>query len=381
MGPLKGIKIVEMVGIGPAPHCCMLLSDMGAEVIRIDRPGGNKVGGTNRAAVLNRGRKSIAIDIKTEAGSETTLRLIDQADGLVEGFRPGVMERLGLGPDLCLSRNPALVYGRMTGWGQSGPLASVAGHDINYIALSGALASIGDQERGPVPPLNLIGDFGGGGMMLAFGMVCGLLEARGSGQGQVIDASMLEGSALLMAGIFMSRNSGSWNRPRGENWLDGGAPFYCTYQCADGEWICIGSIEPQFYKLLRDTLELIDPLWDRQWDQAAWPEQKRRLRDIFRTRSRAEWTELMGQLDICFAPVMNLEEVLDHPHTRERDVFLSSDGNIEPAPAPRFSRTPPAIQSPPARPGEHNDEVLSAWGFQDSEIAGLRDAGVLADPA
>ena len=381
MGPLKGIKIIEMVGIGPAPHCCMLLSDMGAEVIRIDRPGGNKVGGTNRAAVLNRGRKSIAIDIKTEAGSETTLRLIDQADGLVEGFRPGVMERLGLGPDLCLSRNPALVYGRMTGWGQSGPLASVAGHDINYIALSGALASIGDQERGPVPPLNLIGDFGGGGMMLAFGMVCGLLEARGSGQGQVIDASMLEGSALLMAGIFMSRNSGSWNRPRGENWLDGGAPFYCTYQCADGEWICIGSIEPQFYKLLRDTLELIDPLWDRQWDQAAWPEQKRRLRDIFRTRSRAEWTELMGQLDICFAPVMNLEEVLDHPHTRERDVFLSSDGNIEPAPAPRFSRTPPAIQSPPARPGEHNDEVLSAWGFQDSEIAGLRDAGVLADPA
>ncbi len=256
MGPLKGIRIVEMVGIGPAPHCCMLLSDMGAEIIRIDRPGGNRVGGTNRAAVLNRGRKSIAIDIKTPEGVATALRLIDQADGLVEGFRPGVMERLGLGPDLCIERNEKLIFGRMTGWGQDGPLALVAGHDINYIALSGALASIGDQERGPVPPLNLVGDFGGGGMMLAFGMVCGLLEAKGSGKGQVIDASMLEGSALLMAGIFMAKNSGTWTHPRGENWLDGGAAFYGTYRCADGEWVGIGSLEPQFYGLLRETLGL-----------------------------------------------------------------------------------------------------------------------------
>ena len=381
MGPLQGIRIVEMVGIGPAPHCCMLLSDMGAEVIRIDRPGGNRIGGTNRSAILNRGRKSIAIDIKTSDGVATALRLIAQADGLVEGFRPGVMERLGLDPDTCLAENPALVYGRMTGWGQTGPLAPVAGHDINYIALSGALASIGDQERGPVPPLNLIGDFGGGGMMLAFGMVCGLLEARNSGQGQVIDAAMLEGSALLMAGIFMSRNSGNWNRPRGENWLDGGAPFYGTYECADGEWICIGSIEPQFYGELREILDLSDPVWDRQWDQEAWPEQKRRLQAIFRTRTRAEWTGIMGHTDICFAPVLNLDEVLDHPHTRERGVFVSPDDQLQPAPAPRFSRTPGAIQAPPARPGEHNDEVLSAWGFEADEVAALRTAGVLADPA
>ena len=380
MGPLQGIKIVEMVGIGPVPHCCMLLSDMGAEIIRIDRPGGNRVGGTNRAAVLNRGRKSVALDIKTAQGVETTLRLIDRADGLVEGFRPGVMERLGLGPELCLARNEKLIVGRMTGWGQDGPLASVAGHDINYIALSGALASIGDQERGPVPPLNLIGDFGGGGMMLAFGMVCGLLEARGSGKGQVIDASMLEGSALLMAGIFLAKNSGSWEHPRGENWLDGGAAFYGTYQCADGEWICIGSLEPQFYALLRETLGLTDPLWDRQWDHDAWPEQKRRLSAIFATKSRAAWTEIMGQIDICFAPVMNLDEVMDHPHTKARGVYVAPDGNVQPAPAPRFSRTPPEIQSPPAKPGEHNDEVLASWGFDVGEIAALRDAAVLADP-
>lgn len=380
MGPLKGIKIVEMVGIGPAPHCCMLLSDMGAEIIRIDRPGGNRVGGTNRAAILNRGRKSVALDMKTPEGVDTALRLIDQADGLVEGFRPGVMERLGLGPDPCLERNGKLVYGRMTGWGQDGPLASVAGHDINYIALSGALASIGDQERGPVPPLNLVGDFGGGGMMLAFGMVCGLLEAKGSGAGQVIDASMLEGSALLMAGIFLAKNSGTWNHPRGENWLDGGAAFYGTYKCADGEWICIGSLEPQFFGLLRETLGLTDPLWDRQWDHDAWPEQKRRLSEIFATKTRAEWDRIMGRIDICFAPVMNLDEVMDHPHTKARGVYVAPDGNVQPAPAPRFSRTPPEIQSPPARPGEHNDEVLAAWGFDFTEIKALRDAAVLADP-
>ena len=217
-------------------------------------------------------------------------------------------------------------------------------------------------------------------MMLAFGMVCGLLEARASGLGQVIDASMLEGSALLMAGIFMSKASGSWNRPRGENWLDGGAPFYDTYECADGEWICIGSIEPQFYQLLRETLDLSDSIWDRQWDQDAWPEQKRQLRAIFRTGTRAEWTERMGRIDLCFAPVMNLDEVLDHPHTRERGVFVSPDGHVQPAPAPRFSRTAPAIQSPPARPGEHNDEALTAWGFASEEVARLRRDGVLADP-
>ncbi len=380
MGPLNGTKIIELVGIGPAPHACMLLSDMGAEIIRIDRPGGNKVGGRDRAAILNRGRKSLALDLKSTEGTQTALRLIDQADGLIEGFRPGVMERLGLGPETCISRNQKLVYGRITGWGQDGPLASVAGHDINYIALSGALASIGNQESGPVPPLNLVGDFGGGGMMLAFGMVCGLLETRSSGHGQIIDASMLEGSALLMAGIFLSKNSGTWNRPRGENWLDGGAAFYGTYKCSDGQWICIGCIEPQFFQLLRETLNLTDSLWDRQWDHTAWPEQKRRLANIFATKTRLEWTQIMGQLDVCFAPVMNLDEVMEHPHTKERNVYVNSDGFIQPSPAPRFSRTKESIQSPPAKPGEHNDEILEAWGFTEEEIGSLRQASIITDP-
>jgi len=284
MGPLQGIKIVEIVGIGPAPHCCMILSDMGAEIIRIDRPGGNKVGGTDEAAILNRGRKSIALDLKTTEGVNTARRLIRQADGLVEGFRPGVMERIGLGPEVCLDDNKKLIYGRMTGWGQDGPLSGVAGHDINYIALAGALGAIGDKERGPIPPLNLIGDFGGGGMMLAFGVVCGILESKNSGKGQIIDASMLEGSALLMAGVLMAKNSGTWNYPRGENWLDGGAAFYGTYECSDGEWICIGSLEPQFYNLLREKLELKESIWDKQWDHDSWPEQKRLLSEKFKRK-------------------------------------------------------------------------------------------------
>ena len=378
-GPLAGIRIVELAGIGPAPHCCMLLSDMGAEVIRIDRPGGNPVGGTDRNAVLNRGRKSVAFDLKQPTATAAVLRLVEQADGLVEGFRPGVMERLGLGPETCLERNPKLVYGRVTGWGQDGPLARVAGHDINYIALAGALGAIGDAERGPVPPLNLVGDFGGGGMMMAFGMACGLIEAARSGSGQVIDAAMLDGSALLMAGIFQSRASGLWNHPRGENWLDGGAPFYAPYRCADDRWICIGSIEPQFYRLLCELLELSGPLWSRQWDREAWPEQKRQLTAVFARRTRAEWTRLLGTRDICFAPVMDIEEVAEHPHTRERGVFVESDGWLQPAPAPRFERTPGRIQSPPPRPGEHNDDVLSRWGFDDGEIARLRTEEALVD--
>ena len=378
-GPLAGIRIVELAGIGPAPHCCMLLSDMGAEVVRIDRPGGNRVGGTDRRAILNRGRKSVALDLKQPDAVSTVLRLVEQADGLVEGFRPGVMERLGLGPDECLARNPGLVYGRMTGWGQDGPLARVAGHDINYIALSGALGAIGDQDRGPVPPLNLVGDFGGGGMMMAFGMTCGLIEAARSGQGQVIDAAMLEGSALLMAGIFQSRASGLWDQPRGQNWLDGGAPFYAPYRCADDRWICIGSIEPQFFQLLCELLDLGGPVWSRQWDRSAWPEQKRQLEQVFITRTRDEWTQLLGSRDICFAPVMDIDEVLEHPHTRERGVFVERDGHLQPAPAPRFARTPGRIQASPPRPGEHNDDVLARWGFDSDEIARLRSAGALTD--
>ena len=381
MGPLKGIKIVEMVGIGPAPHCCMILSDMGAEIIRIDRPGGNKVGGTNEAAILNRGRKSIALDLKTSEGVATTRRLIQKADAVVEGFRPGVMERLGLAPELCLKDNEKLVFGRMTGWGQNGPLSKVAGHDINYIALAGALGAIGDKERGPVPPLNLIGDFGGGGMMLAFGIVCGILESRTSGKGQVIDASMLEGSALLMAGILMAKNSGTWGHPRGENWLDGGAAFYGTYQCADDEWICIGSLEPQFYNLLRETLKLKEPIWDRQWDHDSWPEQKRLLSEKFKKKTRSEWTSIMGELDICFAPVLNLDELMDHPHNKARSVFIKTDGNVQPSPAPRFSRTPGQIQHPAVKPGENNDEILEKWGFTKLEIKNLRNNSILHDPS
>ena len=380
MGPLKGIKLVEMVGIGPVPHCCMLLADMGAEIIRIDRPGGNKLGGRDEAAILNRGRQSVALDLKTSRGVETALKLISKADGIIEGFRPGVMERLGLGPNVCLERNDRLVYGRMTGWGQDGPLANVAGHDINYIALAGALGSIGDQERGPVPPLNLVGDFGGGGMMLAFGMVCGLLETKSSGKGQVIDAAMLEGSALLMAGVLLSKNSGSWESPRGENWLDGGAPFYNTYQCIDEEWICIGCIEPQFYALLREQLKLEDELWDQQWDRKLWPLQKKLLKNIFNKKTRTDWGNILGDLDVCFAPVLNLDEIMDHPHNKARGVFLAPGGNIQPAPAPRFSRTPGTIQSPPVRPGENNSEALERWGFEKNEIEALRNDRIISDP-
>ncbi|MAI98138.1 MAG: carnitine dehydratase [Nisaea sp.] len=382
MGPLKGLKIIEMVGIGPAPHGCMMLADMGAEIIRVDRPGGNALGGSSRGAVLNRGRKSIALDLKKPAAVEAVLKLIENADGLVEGFRPGVMERLGLGPEVCLARNPRLVFGRMTGWGQDGPLAKRAGHDINYIALTGALDSIGDQERGPVPPLNLVGDFGGGGMMLAFGMVCGLLEAKSSGKGQVVDAAMVDGAAALMAGIYSAKGVGRWpNRPRGENWLDGGAHFYGSYECADGNWICIGSIEPQFYALLRQTLGLDGAEWDDQWTPEGWPALKQKLVDIFKTKSRAEWTEIMGDTDICFAPVMAMDEVLDHPHIAARQTFIHADDVLQPAPAPRFSRTAPEIQSSPAFAGEHNDEVLSAWGFADADIAALKAKGALADPS
>ena len=290
------------------------------------------------------------------------------------------MERLGVGPEVCLERNDKLVYGRMTGWGQDGPLANVAGHDINYIALAGALGSIGDQERGPVPPLNLVGDFGGGGMMLAFGMVCGLLETKSSGKGQVIDAAMLEGSALLMAGVLLSKNSGSWEDPRGQNWLDGGAPFYNTYQCKDDEWICIGCIEPQFYALLREQLKLEDELWDQQWDRKLWPLQKKLLKNIFNKKTRTDWGNILGDLDVCLAPVLNLDEIMDHPHNKARGVFLAPGGNIQPAPAPRFSRTPGIIQSPPARPGENNSEALRRWGFEENEIEELRNNRIISDP-
>jgi alpha-methylacyl-CoA racemase len=374
MGPLQGIKVVELAGIGPGPFCAMMLSDMGAEVIRVDRLRAKGTGSTRD--VYLRGRRSVAVDLKHPDGVATVLRLIEQADALIEGFRPGVMERLGLGPDVCLSRNPRLVYGRMTGWGQTGPLKDAAGHDINYIALSGALHALGRKGEKPVPPLNLLGDFGGGGMLLAFGIVCGLLEARQSGQGQVIDAAMTDGVAALMAIIYQLKAAGRWSNQRESNMLDGGAHFYNTYECADGKYVAIGSIEPQFYALLLEKCGLTDdPAFQNQMSQ--WPELKARMTTLFKTKTRAQWCELMEGSDVCFAPVLDLDEAPQHPHNRARATFVERDGVIQPAPAPRFSRTAPAIQSQSAIAGEHTEEVLTAWGFTAAEIAALQQAGAI----
>lgn len=376
-GPLAGIRVVEFAGIGPGPFCAMMLADMGAEVIRIDRTGADPepVPGSQ---VVNRGRRSVALDLKRPEGRDTALRLLDRADALVEGFRPGVMEKLGLGPEVVLARQPKLVYGRMTGWGQNGPLALAAGHDINYIALSGVLHSIGRPGAPPVPPINLVGDYGGGGMLLAFGIVCGLLEARGSGRGQVVDAAMVEGSALLMSLIYGLRAAGLWSNRAGTNLLDGGAHFYDAYECADGRYVAVGSIEPHFYALLLEKTGLAaDPEFSAQMDRSRWPELKRRLADVIRTRSRDQWCELMEGTDVCFAPVLDLDEAPRHPHNRARETFVDLRGVTQPAPAPRFSRTPGRIAGPPPRVGEHSAEVLVDWGFSSAEVEGLRAAGVI----
>lgn len=368
VGPLKGIKVVEIASIGPGPFCAMMLADMGADVIRIERKGVSP-SRERRFNVLARGRHSIALDLKTERGVTLVLKLVEQADALIEGFRPGVMERLGLGPDVCRARNKRLVYGRMTGWGQSGPLRDTAGHDINYIALSGALHSIGFAGGGPVPPLNLVGDFGGGGAMLAFGIVCGILEARRSGQGQVVDAAMTEGAALLMSPIYGLHAEGSWSNERGRNLLDSGAHFYNTYQCADGEWIAIGSIEPQFYALLLEKAGLPD-LSDRaQMDRTAWPELKEKLATVFKTRTRGEWCELMEGIDVCFAPVLSMDEAPKHAHNVARRAFVELDGVVQPAPAPRFSRTGPEIR---VISDEEREEALKNWNLNSSEIDEVR---------
>ena len=383
MGPLQGIRLVEIAGIGPGPFAAMVLSDMGAEIVRIDRPSG-KVGGTAgrmdpKQNVLNRGRRSIAIDLKKPEGVQTVLRLVKQADGLIEGFRPGVMERLGLGPDACFAVNPTLVYGRMTGWGQDGPLARVAGHDLNYIALSGVLHAIGRKGGKPVPPLNLIGDFGGGGMLLAFGMVCGLLETSRSGKGQVVDAAMVDGASLLMAMPFAFFAAGLWEDRRGVNILDSGAHFYEVYETADGKYVSIGSIEPRFYKELLEKTGLTgDPEFARQMDQSMWPRLKERLTMIFRQKTRDEWCEIMEGSDLCFAPVMSLAEAPTHHHLKARETFVTRDGVSQPAPAPRFSRTPPEIQTSPPTPGEHSREALADWGFSEREIDDLEAADAVS---
>ena len=362
MGPLKGLKVVEMAGIGPGPFCAMLLADMGADIVRIDRKGGGSSFGPDYN-ILNRGRRSIALDLKKPEDVEIALQLIGKADALIEGFRPGVMERLGLGPEVCLERNPDLVYGRMTGWGQDGPLAHAAGHDINYIALIGALHAIGNANQGPVPPLNLVGDFGGGALYLAFGLMCALHEARISGQGQVVDVAMTDGAAHLMAMMYSLKDSGMWTDHRGTNVLDGGAHFYGTFECADGGWVAIGSIEPQFYALLLEKTGASDPMFEDQMDQACWPDLKSRLADIFRSKTRDEWCDIMEGSDVCFAPVLAMSEAPDHPHNRARGTFVERDGVVQPAPAPRFSRTEAELSRGPPTPGQHSAEILEEWGI------------------
>ncbi|NOT54758.1 MAG: CoA transferase [Deltaproteobacteria bacterium] len=379
MGVLSGYKIVEFAGIGPAPMCAMLLSDMGAEVLRIDRAEDANLGIPTEAkyGVLNRGRRSVAIDLKKKEGAEVALKLIAKADALIEGFRPKVMERLGLGPDVCLARNPKLVFGRMTGWGQDGPLAHAAGHDINYIALTGALHSIGRKGEAPVPPLNLVGDFGGGGVYLALGVVAGILEAQKSGKGQVIDVAMTDGASSLMAAIYGLRAAGRWSDVRGENILDTGAHYYDVYETSDKKYISIGSIEPKFYADLLRLSGLQHEELPRQQDRQAWPALKERVAKIFKTKTREEWCTIMEGSDVCFAPVLSLEEAPRHPHNRERGTFVEIDGVIQPAPAPRFARTPSAIQRPPAAPGAHTDEALGDWGFSATELAQLHGNGTI----
>jgi alpha-methylacyl-CoA racemase len=376
VGPLEGIRVVEIAGIGPGPFCAMLLADMGAEVVRVDRPA--PADGRAWPDLMTRGRRSVMVDLKHQRGPEVVLRLVESADALLEGFRPGVAERLGIGPDACLARNSRLVYGRMTGWGQDGPLRHAAGHDIDYIAVAGALHPIGEHGGPPVPPLNLLGDFGGGGLLLAFGIACGLVEARRSGQGQVIDAAIVDGAALLTTAVHELATLGFWDERRGSNLLDGGAPFYGVYATADGEHMAVGALEPKFYGELLGKLGLRpDDLPPRE-DRERWPELRERLAAVFRTRTRAEWSELFEGSDACVAPVLRPSEAASHPHNLARGAFQPVGGSSQPAPAPRFSRTPPAPPDPAPTPGQHTDEVLSSRGFDPREIAALRAAGAIA---
>jgi alpha-methylacyl-CoA racemase len=379
-GPLTGIKIVEIAGIGPGPFAAMLLSDLGADVLRIDRAQ-NVSGGDPESPpldLLNRGRRSVGVDLKQPAGVETVLRLVDQADVLIEGFRPGVMERLGLGPDACFARNPRLVYGRMTGWGQDGPLANAAGHDINYISLTGALHAIGRQGQAPVPPLNLVGDFGGGTMFLIMGVLAALVERGRSGKGQVVDAAMTDGSAALMTIFYGLQHLGFWRDERGVNMLDTGAHFYEVYETKDGKYVSIGAIEPQFYQLLLKHTGLAGTDLPTQFDRDQWPAFKDKVTAIFRTKTRDEWCAIMENTDVCFAPVLTMSEAPHHPHNQARGTFTEVKGVVQPAPAPRFSRTPGAIQRPPAHAGQHTDEALADWGFSAAERAALREQKAIA---
>ena len=375
-GPLAHLTVVEFAGLGPAPFAGMMLADHGARVIRIERPVAKPGGGmaaltARRSDVLSRGRESVALDLKSEAGREAALRLVDHADVLIEGFRPGVMESLGLGPEACLARRPALVYGRVTGWGQQGPLAHAAGHDINYVALSGALHSSARRGQPPTPTPGLIGDFGGGGMLLAFGVLAAVTHAQKSGQGQVVDAAVCDGAALLSALIYGWRSAGLWQAEAGTNNGDGGAHFYDVYACADGKYISIGAMEPQFYALLRARCGLDDPDFDAQWDAARWPTLKEKIAQVFRTRTRQAWCDLLEGTDVCFAPVLDLDEAPEHPHNVQRGTFSRVDGIVQPSPAPRFSATPSAPCRPVSGAGAETHRVLQEFGCAPADAEGL----------
>jgi len=377
MGPLNGYTVIELAGIGPAPMGGMVLADMGAEVIRIDRAGGGDPRLTEK--VSGRGKKSVVLNLKSPAGVETLLRMVENADVLIDPYRPGVCEKLGIGPEVCLARNPKLVFARMTGWGQDGPLAQAAGHDINYISITGALYAMGRQGQKPVPPLNLVGDMGGGGMLLVTGVLAALLETANSGKGQVIDAAMVDGAAQLMWMFHGFQAMGMWDATRREaNMLDGGAHFYDTYECADGEYISVGSIEPQFYALLKEKAGLSEEEFGDQNNPAKWPAMKARLTEVFLSKTRDQWCELMEGTDVCFAPVLTFMEAPAHPANAARNTYVEVDGVVQPAPAPRFSRTPSAVAHGVRGPGEDTAAVLSAMGFGEREIGELQAAGAIA---
>jgi alpha-methylacyl-CoA racemase len=378
MGPLSGVRVIEIASLAPAPFGCMILADLGADVLRVDRA--ERCGPQAKAPLdpLSRGRRSIGLNLKDSAAVDLLLRLTGEADVLVEGFRPGVAERLGFGPKVCAERNPRLIFARMTGWGQEGPLALTAGHDIDYIAISGALSMVGRAGQAPVPPVNLLGDFGGGGMLLALGILAALVERASSGLGQVVDAAMVDGSALLTSFVYGLRAAGAWQDARGVNLLDGGAPFYDTYTTADGEYVAVGALEPQFYAALLAGLGLADAGLPGQHDRDGWPELRRRFTATFATRTRAEWEQVFADTDACVSPVLSLAEASEHPHARSREAFVDVNGVRQPAPAPRFGRT--AASQPPAapRPGADTDDVLTGLGLSAAKVSGLRARGVVA---